>query len=211
MSFPDRFAVLLDGEWVKKTLQKNLGSFPCSTDVVSVVHKIQKYPELKELALYRVFFYTAEPLTGILTNPISKTKLNFGTTPQHTQNRSLIQTLELQPDFAIRRGQLRTKGWKIKHRTMKELSKGTTRQLKEEDLDPNIQQKGVDMCIGIDLAVLATKRLVSTVVIATGDTDLIPAFKLARTEGLRVHLETLGSSIRPDLRAHADIVHPGRS
>ena len=62
------------------------------------------------------------------------------------------------------------------------------------------------MRIGIDLAVLATKRLVSSVLIVTGDTDIIPAFKSARTEGLRVFLATLGVSVRPELRAHADIV-----
>ena len=96
------------------------------------------------------------------------------------------------------------KGWVIKNHSMKELGSGKKTTVDDKDLVPNIQQKGVDMCIGIDLTVLATKRLVSTVVIATGDTDLIPALKLARTEGLRVHLATLGNAIGRDLRVHAD-------
>lgn len=208
MSFPDRYSVLLDGEWVKKSLQQRLKSFPKPSDITSIVDELKKHDELSELSLYRVFYYTADPLTGTYENPISKSKGNFGSTPQHTQNRSLIENLELQPDFAVRRGQLRMKGWVIKNKSMEELGSGRKTTVDEKDLVPNIQQKGVDMCIGIDLTVLATKRLVSTVVIATGDTDLIPAFKLARTEGLRVHLATLGNPIGRDLRVHADSTLP---
>ena len=61
------------------------------------------------------------------------------------------------------------------------------------------------MRIGLDIASLAIKRLVSAVVLVTGDSDLIPAMKLARREGLRVFLGTLGSTqIRPELKVHAD-------
>ena len=95
-------------------------------------------------------------------------------------------------------------GWKISQKSLRELSKGSRNKIEAENLAPNIQQKGVDMCIGLDLATLAIKRLVSTVVILSGDSDLVPALKLARTEGLRVHLATLGEHVRPELRIHAD-------
>ena len=63
------------------------------------------------------------------------------------------------------------------------------------------------MRIGLDLAALALKRLVTTVVIVTGDADMIPAMKFARREGLRVGLCRLGfSGIRRALRAHADFI-----
>ena len=162
-------------------------------------------PELAGLSLYRVFYYTANPLTGTSENPIDKTRVNFASTKQHTQNRSLIENLELKPNFAVRRGQLSMKGWKVSDKSLQGLVKGK-RIIDAEDLLPNIQQKGVDMCIGIDLTVLAIKRLVSSVVIATGDSDLVPALKLARTEGLRVHLATLGSPIGRELKVHADSI-----
>lgn len=61
------------------------------------------------------------------------------------------------------------------------------------------------MMIGIDMTSLALKRLVSTVVIASGDSDLVPAMKLARTEGLRVYLAIFQKSrISRDLRIHND-------
>ena len=60
--------------------------------------------------------------------------------------------------------------------------------------------------IGLDMARLSLQRLVSTVVVVTGDSDLVPAFKFARREGLVVYLETLGHGVRRELKAHADLV-----
>ena len=158
------------------------------------------------LVLYRVFYYTADPLTNKATNPISKSETNLASTPQHARNLSLINKLEHEPDFAVRRGQLVMQGWRISPKSLRELSTGSKTTVDAEDLTPSIQQKGVDMRIGLDLAVLAIKRLISTVVIVSGDSDLVPALKLARTEGLRVHLATLGEHVRPELRIHADHV-----
>lgn len=83
----------------------------------------------------------------------------------------------------------------------------TKTKIEARDIRPKILQKGVDMRIGLDIASLALKRLVSTIVVASGDSDLVPAFKLARTEGLRVYLAPLGSpTVRRELKAHADRV-----
>jgi uncharacterized LabA/DUF88 family protein len=60
------------------------------------------------------------------------------------------------------------------------------------------------MRIGLDIASLALKRLVSTIVVVSGDSDLVPAMKLARREGLRVYLDPLGFHVRPELKIHAD-------
>ena len=63
------------------------------------------------------------------------------------------------------------------------------------------------MRIGLDIASLALKRLVSAVVLVTADSDLVPAMKFARREGLRVYLDTLGGGwVRPELKVHADRV-----
>jgi uncharacterized LabA/DUF88 family protein len=76
-----------------------------------------------------------------------------------------------------------------------------------QDVTPKILQMGVDVRIGLDIASLALKRLVSAVFIVTGDSDLVPAMRLARREGMRVYLDTLGStSVRAELKIHADFV-----
>lgn len=82
---------------------------------------------------------------------------------------------------------------------------GTKKSVGSQDIVPRVRQKGVDMRIGLDIASLALKRLVSTIVLVTGDSDFVPAMKLARREGLRVILDPLGSSrIRRELKVHAD-------
>ena len=71
---------------------------------------------------------------------------------------------------------------------------------------PDISQKGVDIRIGLDIASIALKRLVRSVVLVTGDSDLVPAMKFARKEGLKVYLECMGHRVRPELKAHSDLV-----
>ena len=70
----------------------------------------------------------------------------------------------------------------------------------------NIEQKGVDLRIGLDIARLALRQLVDTLVVVTGDSDMIPAFKFARSEGIRVFLDHLGGPVKRELKAHADLV-----
>ena len=157
--------------------------------------------------MYRIFYYTAGPSKKEMKNPIDGSPVNLKTTAKYYSE--LIDKLENEPDFAVRRGQLAVKGWKIKPEFLKKL--GSTRQIPQigkYDIKPNVQQKGVDIMIGIDMATLAIKRLVSTVVIVSGDFDLVPAMKLARTEGLRVYLATLDQAnwARSQLRAHTDLI-----
>ncbi len=80
------------------------------------------------------------------------------------------------------------------------------REIVANDLIPDIKQKGVDIRIGMDIASLAVKRIVDTLVLVTGDSDFVPAMKFARKEGLRVYLETLGHGVRRQLKVHADYV-----
>lgn len=72
----------------------------------------------------------------------------------------------------------------------------------------NLTQKGIDMEIGLDVAWLATKRIVDRIVLCTGDRDFVPAMKLARREGVQVVLATLGATPHPTLLEHADFVRP---
>ena len=60
--------------------------------------------------------------------------------------------------------------------------------------------------MGLDIARLSLRGLVSVIVIATGDSDLVPAFKFARREGVRVYLDHMGLNVRRELKAHADLV-----
>jgi len=78
--------------------------------------------------------------------------------------------------------------------------------LNANDLVPDFKQKGVDMRIGLDIAWLSLKRIVDGMVLVTSDSDFIPAMKLARKEGIRLFLETLGHPVFRDLKVHTDII-----
>lgn len=202
---PDRLAILLDGEFIKKTLRLRLKRFPDHTDIMSEVNRILAHQDLKEYALYRVFYYTAEPLAGIATHPLDGRTIEFAHTPVFSRNRHLIGKLENEPDLAVRRGTLAHQGWEIGRSAILQLTGGRKKTIDAKDVVPKIQQKGVDMRIGLDIASLALKRLVSGIVVVSADSDLVPAMKLARREGLRVYLDALGVTyVRPELKIHAD-------
>ena len=205
MSFPNRFAILVDGEWLKKALQGRSGNprefFPSVSDIIGATEEIKQQDGLQGSDLYRIFYYTANPLAKTLTNPIDKTRENFGEKTQFKKNAELIDKIENLPNFAVRRGELGYYGWTLRNTTLKRLQDGDSMTLTASDVKPNIRQKGVDMMIGIDMTALALKRLVSTVVVVSGDSDLVPALKLARTEGLKVYVALFGKG-----RAHGMLI-----
>ena len=60
--------------------------------------------------------------------------------------------------------------------------------LTANDLIYDFKQKQLDIMIGLDIALLAQKRIVDKVVIVAGDSDLVPAMAFARNEGCLVYL-----------------------
>ncbi len=201
----EKAAVLLDGGFVKKKLMQRLGRFPTTPDVVGVCRDVMGKPRLEGATLFRVYYYDAPPFEGIANNPIDRSVLNFSMTVEARQNRALIDSLELEPDFAVRRGMIVQTGWKLGRMALKSLSR-VQRPITARDLVPDMAQKGVDIRIGLDIAMISLKRVVDILVLVTGDSDFVPVMKFARREGLKVYLETLGHGVRRELKAHADFV-----
>ena len=74
-----------------------------------------------------------------------------------------------------------------------------------------LKQKGVDMRIGVDIASLVLKKQVDTIVLVAGDSDFVPAAKLARREGIDFILDPLWQQINADLFEHIDGLQSGLS
>ena len=74
-----------------------------------------------------------------------------------------------------------------------------------KDLTPEITQKGVDMRMGLDIASITSKKLCTKIVLLSGDTDMIPAMKLARKEGVHVFLHVFQNAHHA-MAAHSDII-----
>lgn len=123
----------------------------------------------------------------------------------HERNSTLFGEIELLPNFALRKGETVVRGWRIGQKALKQMV-SAPRVPAPRDLTPNIQQKGVDLRIGLDVARLALRQLVQVIVVVTGDSDMIPVFKFARREGMRVYLDHLGMPVRRELKVHADLI-----
>jgi len=200
-----RYAILLDGSFVTKKLQAKLGRFPTAADVAQECQRIAQHQQLAGRDLLRIYFYDASPAKDRLTNPIDGSALDLSATSEFRAHTSLLDTLELTPNFAVRRGEVVTHGWKLGGRAFKGMMKNP-RAPAANDIVPDLEQKGVDLRIGLDIARLALREMVDIIVVMTGDSDLVPAFRFARREGVRVFLDHMGHGVRRDLKAHADIV-----
>ena len=77
--------------------------------------------------------------------------------------------------------------------------------LTDDDFDPDFEQKGVDMRIGLDIAAYSASRAVDRIILVSGDTDCVPALKYGRRAGLQtVLIEPPTLKLAPELLAHAD-------
>jgi uncharacterized LabA/DUF88 family protein len=80
----------------------------------------------------------------------------------------------------------------------------TMRELCPNDVYLGLRQKGVDMRIGLDIASMTLKHQVDTLILVTGDSDFVPAAKLARREGVEFLLDPLWQQVSDELNEHVD-------
>jgi uncharacterized LabA/DUF88 family protein len=60
------------------------------------------------------------------------------------------------------------------------------------------------MRIGVDIASMAYKKQVTKMILISGDSDFVPAAKLARREGIDFVLNPMWASIKKELNEHID-------
>ena len=141
----------------------------------------------------RFLYYDCAPYKGHQKRPVS------GTIQDFAQSDGWLNDLAGRDLFAVRLGILKWRGWKPR----KVLAKGTSPS--DSDFKPDFEQKGVDLRIGLDIATYSLNRLVDRIIIVTGDTDLIPAMKLARRCGVQiVGIDLPNSTHSAEMRAHID-------
>lgn len=158
--------------------------------------------------LYRIFYYDCPPLNKRLQHPITKEHIDFSKSERAIWRNELFKELSHRRKVALRLGQMDdvNTSWTISPKLTNKLINGTITpdQLTEKDIKLVTKQKGVDMRIGIDIASLAYKGLVDRIVLIAGDSDFVPAAKLARREGIDFILDPMWAPIKPDLFEHID-------
>ena len=153
-----KFAVLIDGGFIKRKLQERHKHFPTVAEIQTEVDRIKAHALLSAHTLFSsLTSYDAPPASGVITNPLDGKQTNLSGTATHTSNISLQQALEMQSDFALRSGETAVHGWSLGSAALKSLLQ-QSRALVAKDLVPNIEQKGVDLRIGLDIARLALRH-----------------------------------------------------
>lgn len=203
-------AILVDGDFFIRRYRYLSGNQPPQS-VAHALHRmclehLQQADGTREL--YRIFFYDCPPLTKKEHYPISGNPVDFSTTPTARWRTELHHQLCSLRKVALRLGYLseHTGRWVLHPEKLKALLAGTisVRDLTDDDWFYDVIQKGVDMRIGLDIASMAYKKQVDQIILVGGDSDFVPAAKLARREGIDFILDPLWASIRNDLRVHVD-------
>jgi uncharacterized LabA/DUF88 family protein len=158
--------------------------------------------------LYRIFVYDAAPGEWRGHTPIGKRFIDYGRSEVAEWRRAFHQHLRSLRKVALRLGDIPTSlvRWHLRPRALKALINGRREWvgITDDDFHLDLRQKGVDMRIGLDIATLAYKGLINQLVLVSGDSDFVPAAKLARREGIDFVLDPMWSTIRPDLHEHIE-------
>lgn len=187
-------------------MAKNLVSY-CFKHIQKVNNYRNRY-HLPPTELFRIYYYDANPFDGDSHNPVTNRPFSFKRTPQYKFRHDLFAELKKQRKTALRLGFLKnsSKDWVIRSKHTKALLSGkmVISDLTENDIEFPLNQKAVDMKIGLDIATLAFKEQVDQIILIAGDSDFVPAAKFARREGVDFILDPMLNDIDPILHEHID-------
>ncbi|MDE2815521.1 MAG: NYN domain-containing protein [Chloroflexota bacterium] len=166
--------------------------------------------------LYRIFYYDALPFGDKAHRPVSKRSVDYAKSDVAMFRRKLFEVLRTRPNVALRLGQVRKPReglWVLKQDSQKRLLSGdlAASDLEDSDFTDQVRQKGVDMRIGLDIATITLKKQANIIVLVAGDSDFVPAAKLARREGVIFILDPLWQQVAADLSEHIDKLTSGIS
>ena len=158
--------------------------------------------------LYRIFYYDCLPLKKTVYHPFLKRGVDFGRSSTYQWSVDFLNELKKKRKVAIRLGELSDANahFEMNPEKMKLLLAGTitTSDLSEKDFSISFEQKGVDMRIGIDIASLTYKKQINQIILIAGDSDFVPAAKMARREGIDFILDPMEATIKNNLFEHID-------
>ena len=158
--------------------------------------------------LYRIFYYDCPPVEKNVYNPLTKRSVDLAKSDEYKWTNEFFKELKSKRKVALRMGRLSENSlhYNIKPEAFKKLVNGqiTISDLTDNDLKLNLEQKGVDMRVGIDISSLSFKKQVDQIILIAGDSDFVPAAKQSRREGIDFILAPMGATIKADLYEHID-------
>lgn len=214
-------AILVDGGFYRRRAQIMLGEKTAAERAEELSsyclrhlytyhnHNKEKHTKNKRISdLYRIFYYDCLPMEKKVFHPFLQKQIDYAKSDLYTWMHAFIDELKRKRKFALRLGKLADEQahFSIRPDIIKKLCNGHMQfdELQSQNFMLEVDQKGVDMKIGLDISSLAYKKQVDQIVLISGDSDFVPAAKLARREGIDFILDALYSPIKPDLFEHID-------
>ena len=203
-------AILVDGGFYRRRAQAVFGDTTAEERAIELANYCKRHLNShgENNDLYRIFYYDCAPSNKRIYHPFLKQQVDLGKTDLYEWTIRFFNELKKKRKFAIRLGKLAEEQahYTIRPQTVKKLCNESIQfsDLQENDFCLEIDQKGVDMKIGLDIASMAYKHQVDQIVLISGDSDFVSAAKLARREGIDFILDPLGAPIKPDLFEHID-------
>lgn len=203
-------AILVDGGFYRRRAQAVFGDKTAQARAIELANYCKRHVNShgENNDLYRIFYYDCAPSSKRVFHPFLQKQVDLGKSDLYEWTMQFFDELKKKRKFAIRLGKLAEEQahYTIKPQAVKKLCNGSLNfsDLQESDFCLEIDQKGVDMKIGLDIASMAYKKQVDQIVLISGDSDFVSAAKLARREGIDFILDPLGAPIKPDLFEHID-------
>ena len=158
-----RLAIFIDGaylERVAKDIQIRVDYGKLPTEILS---RVAARTPAVAIELLRTYYYNSPPYQSNPPKPDEKRRFK--------NHRRFLDALKQLPSFEVRMGVVKYRG-------------------NDNQGQPIFQQKQVDLLLGLDFALLSAKRSITHAAVVTGDSDMVPAFEVARREGIAVWLFT---------------------
>lgn len=190
-------AILVDGGFYRRRAQSVFGDKTAEERAVELTNYCKRHLNThgEDNDLYRIFYYDCAPSKKRIYHPFLKQQVDLGKTDLFEWTTTFLNELKKKRKFAIRLGKLAEEQahYTIRPEVVKKLCNGKLNftDLQEKDFCLEIDQKGVDMKIGLDIASMAYKQQVDQIVLISGDSDFVSAAKLARREGIDFILDPL--------------------
>lgn len=209
-----KVAILVDGGYYRKRSKTVFGKKTAkerADELYRYCNRHLKETHFKEEIhneLYRIFYYDCPPIDKQVFHPLTRKTIDFTKSETKQWTNDFFKEISKKRKVALRLGELNesTVHYNLKHHTTKQLLNGSKdlNDLATNDFALSLVQKGVDMKIGLDIASISYKHQVDKIILIAGDSDFVPAAKLARTEGIDFVLDSLGADIRDSLSLHID-------
>ena len=202
-----RVAIFIDWDNFRKELEKVIANTNTKLDdfdynnLTQLMKLIKSFINDTEEELYRIFIYTAHPLSyKDVESELKKRNISQNEIQLFSQNKQkidstfvkakkFIDNIALQEYVALRKGILKIGA----------ICNG----------EVTINQKQVDMLIGLDIAQLSYESRVDKIIVCSKDTDMKPAIKVARINGIHTVIskfKEIKQNIPKELREHTDTI-----